>query len=130
MTRLTTTLTFCLALVGCGAPPTAPSVVDFREGAAPGRNIIIGGICAPGSCSVARLITNMGNACATDVHVEVAALDSFGKVLATYEWVLEPNRIVRPLDSVEVRVDVAYAINQAAPRWRTVATEWRQVSCV
>ena len=42
------TLTICLALVGlvgCGATPTAPSIVDFREGAAPGTNIILlGGI--------------------------------------------------------------------------------------
>ena len=116
------------SLTACGAAPTSPSVVEFRQGGA-GATLIID-ICSGMFCTVTRRIQNVGNTCATDVHATITPLDSGGNVLATYSWVLIPNTVVvRPLDSVEIRlVDVPYAVTQAAAQWRITAG-WRQVAC-
>jgi hypothetical protein len=128
---MTTKLLIIVAcsLAGCGTPPTAPSVVEFREGGT-GPTLIIDICSIPVSCTVTRRIQNVGNTCATDVHATIAPLDSGGSVLATYSWVHIPSTVVvRPLDAVEIRlVDVPYAVTQAAARWRITAG-WRQVAC-
>jgi hypothetical protein len=120
-----------IVLVACGAPPTAPSVVEFREGGT-GPGLVLSGssICVGQSCIVTRHIQNVGNACATDVHATISMLDAKGDVLTTYDWVLIPSStVVRPLQAVEVRFDdVPFAIFQATVRWR-IAAGWRQVSC-
>jgi hypothetical protein len=126
-TKLLIIVAFSVA--ACGAPPTAPSVVEFREGGT-GPTLILDHCSIPVSCTVTRRIQNVGNTCATDVHATIAPLDPGGNVLATYSWVHIPNTVVvRPLDSVEIRlVDVPYAVTQAAARWR-ITPGWRQTAC-
>jgi hypothetical protein len=128
---MTTKLAIIVAfgLTACGAPPTAPSVVEFREGGT-GPTLIIDICSIPVSCTVTRRIQNVGNTCATDVHATITPLDSGGIVLATYSWANSPSTVVvRPLDSVEIRlVDVPYAITQAAARWR-ITPGWSQTAC-
>jgi hypothetical protein len=114
--------------LACRASPAAPSVVEFREGS-PTRTItLIGGVCAPSSCEIARLIHNAGNTCATEVHGTATLLDGGGNDLGTFSWALDGNRIVRPLDPVEIRLSVPYEIGRATIRWR-ISPEWRQVAC-
>jgi hypothetical protein len=120
-----------LSVAACGAQPTAPSVVEFREtNIGSGTPAFLFTICIiPVSCTVERRIQNVGNTCATEVHATITPLDSSGNALATCSWVHIPTVVVRPLDSVEIRlVDVPYAVVQAAARWR-ITPGWRQTAC-
>jgi hypothetical protein len=116
-----------LCIAACSRSPTnSPPVVQFMPDMGPS---LILTRCNPIECEFARRLRNVGTGCAAAVRAGVTALRSgTPEPLATYQWALPSDQVVRPLEVIEVRIIVPTSIHDMAAGWR-IDPSWTDTPC-